>query len=338
MNVIQVIGNMRGGGAERVALELHMVFGRLGKHSEIWVTDKDKAWYDLPEGVRHIPSAEVVAKLQSDRADLIFAHMQNSARLLQPLKNERNLFFVIHTAIYERLRRKSFLSRLKHRKNLRTIYQDAQVITVSEGILEDLEKLKIQTRRSVLIHNPFDFGTIQKMGAQSMEEIDFPYIIAVGSLNSVKRHDILLEAFAKARIPHHLVLLGEGKQKEKLRALAHTLGISEKVHLKGWVQNPYAYIKNAALLVSSSEAEGFGNVLVEALALDTPVVSTDCNQGPREIMLPPHDAFLARVNDPDDLAGKIEAALSAYPPISQEMIARFDAETIAGQYLSLAAI
>lgn len=338
MKVVQVIGNMRGGGAERVALELHRAFARLGERSEIWVTDREKAWYDLPEGVRHVPAEEMVEKLRSETPDLIFAHMQKSAELLQPLKGARNLFFVIHTAIHERLRRKSFLSRLKHRKKLRKIYHEAQVVTVSKGIRDDLEKLKIVPRRSVVLYNPFNFDTIRERGNETVEQFDVPYIVAVGSLNSVKRHDSLLKACAKAEIPHHLVLLGEGKQREKLRSMAERLGISERVHLKGWVPNPYAYIKNAALLVSSSEAEGFGNVLVEALALGTPVVSTDCNHGPREIMLPPLDAFLARVNDPEDLAQKIEAALIRYPPIPQELLSRFDFETIAKHYLSLAAV
>jgi glycosyltransferase involved in cell wall biosynthesis len=97
------------------------------------------------------------------------------------------------------------------------------------------------------------------------------------------------------------MILGEGEERPKLEALVRELRLEEDVALPGFVENPYKYMKRAAVFVLSSRWEGLPTVLVEALALGIPVVSTDCPSGPREV-LEPHEELLVPVGDANALA------------------------------------
>lgn len=113
-----------------------------------------------------------------------------------------------------------------------------------------------------------------------------PLIIAVGRLYLQKDYSTLIRALTELRKqrPSHLLILGEGNERESLERLIHDLNLEEDVVLAGFVNNPLAYMNRASLFVLSSKSEGFGNVLVEAMACGTPVVSTDCPSGPTEIL------------------------------------------------------
>jgi glycosyltransferase involved in cell wall biosynthesis len=111
-------------------------------------------------------------------------------------------------------------------------------------------------------------------------------VLAVGRLAGQKDFPTLLRAFAQVRAtrPVHLLILGEGKRRPQLEALAAALGVAEYVALPGVSENPFAYMARAAVFVLSSAYEGLPTVLVEALACGCPVVSTDCPSGPAEIL------------------------------------------------------
>lgn len=114
-------------------------------------------------------------------------------------------------------------------------------------------------------------------------------MIHVGRFETPKAHWHLLRAFKKIKQEVKevkLVLLGEGGLRPYLEQLATDLGLREDVHLPGFQVNPYQFISRAKVLVLSSLWEGFPNVLVESMICGTPVVSTDCRSGPREILAP----------------------------------------------------
>ena len=142
-------------------------------------------------------------------------------------------------------------------------------------------------------------------------------ILAVGRLSAQKDFATLLEAFAKvarARLVR-LIVLGEGEERESLSALADELGAASDVDLPGFAQNPYAYMSAADLFVLSSKWEGSPNVLVEAMACGTPVVSTNCPSGPEEILADGAYGPLVPVGDVDGLAeAMIELLDSPTPP------------------------
>ena len=113
-----------------------------------------------------------------------------------------------------------------------------------------------------------------------------PFILAMGRLVPEKGFDLLLEAFAQSRSRQHasLVILGEGSERRNLESLAARLGIAERVHLQGLIQDPSIVSRHATLFVLSSRFEGFPNALLETMCLGIPVVSFDCPNGPKRII------------------------------------------------------
>jgi glycosyltransferase involved in cell wall biosynthesis len=132
-------------------------------------------------------------------------------------------------------------------------------------------------------------------------------------LERQKGHEVLLKAHAKVLatgLAHHLVLVGEGTLQKPLADLAEELDVVDTVHFAGYRKNPYALIARSSALVLSSHMEGFALVLAEALALGVPVVSTDCESGPREVLQDGKFGLLVPVNDHSKLAGAIARILT----------------------------
>jgi glycosyltransferase involved in cell wall biosynthesis len=130
--------------------------------------------------------------------------------------------------------------------------------------------------------------------------------------------------------------LGEGKERPLLEELIKKLGLEHDVSLPGFVMNPYAYMARASLFVLSSRWEGLPTVLIEALCCGTPVVSTDCPSGPREILKDGQYGQLVPVGDVDELARAIAAALNDRAPSPpSESWQPYDLENVVNQYIDL---
>jgi len=330
--ILQIIGTLRGGGAERVALTLHKAFTKLYQNSKILVLN-EKTDYNINDK-NIIFEKNILEFINKNNPELVIAHMQDTAEILQPIKNQKNIWFVIHTTISQRLKQKNIFSRYKLQKKFISIYKNSNIITVSNGIKKDLEQFKLNANIKT-IYNPFNIEEIKKLGNEKID-LNFEYIISVGNMTKIKRQDLIIKAFSKLNNPNlHLVLLGKGNQEKNLKKLVKQLNLENKVHFLGWQENPYKYIKNAKLFVLASEIEGFGNVLVESLILNTPIVSTNCPSGPNEILINELSKFLVKVGDVNELKEKIELALNNYPKIEQKYYQNFDYLTIAKQYKEL---
>jgi glycosyltransferase involved in cell wall biosynthesis len=144
----------------------------------------------------------------------------------------------------------------------------------------------------------------------------WPLVLSAGELCGRKGFDTLLRAFARvrARRPCRLMILGRGGAREALLGLAAELGVAEDFALPGFVPHPYAWMAHADLFAFSSRWEGLGFVLIEALAVGTPVVSTDCPSGPREVMDGGRFGHLVAVDDDEALAAAMMATLDTPLP------------------------
>lgn len=170
---------------------------------------------------------------------------------------------------------------------VKLLYKRADnVVAVSEGVKADLiENYAVPEPKVSLLYNPYDIAQLHELASEAVTDIPkAPYIIGVGRLVKNKNFSLLLNAYAKADIVEDLVILGVGDEETMLKALAKTLGIADRVHFLGFKPNPYPYVAKAEYFVSTSNAEGFPNAIVEAMCLNKPVIATNCESGPAEII------------------------------------------------------
>jgi glycosyltransferase involved in cell wall biosynthesis len=201
---------------------------------------------------------------------------------------------------------------------MRYVYPYADtIIAVSGGIKNDLLRdFHLPDNKIVVIYNPADLKEIQIRSRETADHQwfhdDIPVIISVGRLTKQKGYPYLIKAFSLARrsLPCRLMILGEGEDKERLIAMARKLGIARDVEFLGFRENPFPYMAKASLFVLSSLYEGFGNVIVEAMALGLPVISTDCPSGPSEIIDDKKNGILVPVQDEYSIARAITEVLT----------------------------
>lgn len=196
----------------------------------------------------------------------------------------------------------------------RELYGARRLVAVSQGVATDLAlRFGIDAGRIGIIGNPFDVAAIRALSAEPCPmRPATPYILHVGRFAAQKRHDLLLAAFATLDLPHALVLLTPPDA--KLAALIAQRGLQRRVTIAEFQANPYPWMAGAELLVLCSDHEGLPNVLIEALACGTRVVSTDCPSGPREILCGELAQRLVPCDDADALALAMRTALAAPKP------------------------
>jgi glycosyltransferase involved in cell wall biosynthesis len=224
---------------------------------------------------------------------------------------EANVFSLQHAA--GESRDHSILSRLA-----RDWYPRADAfIAISHGVADDLtQALGIDADRITTIHNPVDVDHIMRCASRPAYHPwlggDIPLVLSVGRLARQKDYATLLRAFAILRSEREIRLLvfGEGPLRAELEALSVELGVEHDVSFPGIVSDPYPFMARASCFVLSSAWEGFGNVLLEALACGCPVVSTDCRSGPAEILAAGRFGKLTSTHDPIGLAKAIAETLA----------------------------
>ncbi|MFP4169294.1 MAG: glycosyltransferase [Desulfonatronovibrionaceae bacterium] len=224
---------------------------------------------------------------------------------------------------------------------MRIIYPLADVVIAnSQETLNSMEQAGIRVRnKAAVFSNPITIPPLdsEPISLEWLPEPRPPYICSVGRLATQKGFDILLSAFARLEDTKiHLVILGEGELRESLTRQAEGLGIKDRVHMPGFVQNPMAVVRQSKVFVLSTRWEGFGNVLVEALATGVPVVSTDCPGAPGDILENGVHGYLVPYDDPGALANGIVRALITPAGTPEGRKARaedFSAEKIARKYL-----
>ena len=368
-----IIDSLSGGGAERVVLSLSEAIKKLGHLVHIVILE-NKISYDisLSDFNLHVLTdnrilstnkfwnkvllsrklKKLIDSLEKKNGefDLIISNLEDSDRTSSMAKLH-NLYHCYHVSMQQFLANKTFhkknykhiYRKLKDNIRHKNLYKNSNMIAVSKGVMQDILDFGVNPKSIVSIYNPFNFEEIRKKSLEHDSEIpQEKYIINVARFAKHKRHDILIRAYANANIDHKLILMGttdkpaDEENLVNIKNLINKLGIEDQVIFTGFVTNPYPWLKKADLFVLSSDIEGLANVLVESLILNTMVVSTNCPFGPSEVLTGKLSDFLSPVSDVDALSNNILRALNDPVHITEKYITKFNAQTIAKQYLSLA--
>ena len=352
MRKIVLFNSDLSGGAGKFIITLADALKRRGAEVHI-IIYKEHIDFTVPKGIfLHLlqyngqisgDKKKIVKALQKKideigKVDFLMSNSSPANDVLSKLEFP-HVYHCVHSA--ETKVHKGILGPLKRRwrqRKYKKLYSDKNLITVAKALeTYILDTVKAKPKSIRTIYNPFNFEEIRRLSDETISGIpNEPYIIHVGRFDMVsKRQDILLKAYKKADLQHKLVLLGEGGDNEKIIKLVDDLELGPKVILPGYSTNPYAWMKHAELFVFSSDFEGFGRVLAEALIVGTPVVSTDCPTGPREILKESLSEFLVPVGNVDALALKMRQALEHYPDIEKIGLSWLRDDVVAEQYMAL---
>lgn len=350
-----LLPNLVGGGTERVALTLVGNFVERGHEVDLLVMEqRGELLSEVPEGVKLV--------------DLRAARTRNVLRpLIRYLRERRPAAIQIsmwpltivgilaarlsrvpvrvvvsdHSSLSQQYRG-SRLTLASLKASIRLFYPMADArICVSRGNAHDLATLSgLPQERFAIIYNPVQVPDEQRPRAEIEQRWGSAKarLISVGTLKEQKNHALLIEAFADFVRAHdaRLLILGEGELRPKLERLIERLGVSDRVELIGFVSDTAPYYASADLFVLSSDYEGFALVLVEALHAGLGIVSTDCPDGPAEVLENGKFGRLVSVGDRAGLAAAMAAELAHRrdPQAQRERARHFSVDAAAEAYLA----
>ncbi len=314
------------GGVEKMMINL--LEGLISQGADIdllVIKDRPPHFARIPETVNVIKlgpgSASLCKKpladyLKAHQPDVLLAAKHRALKLAIRARqvSEVNTRIVgqLHTHTSEFLKHKLWAKRVIWLASMRKLYHRADnIIAVSQGVADDILHItRMDPRKLSVIYNPV---VTDELTSLANEPVDHPWlnqsdgtpvIVAAGRFNIQKDFITLIRAFALLRKqrPCRLIILGKGDLLGAYQALSNKLGISDDIFFPGFTLNPFSYMAKAQLFVLSSAWEGFGLVLAEAMAVGTPVVSTDCKSGPSEILMDNRFGKLTAVGDAQALA------------------------------------
>lgn len=350
------VGSLGGGGAERAMLDIGRGLAHRGFVVDLVLMQSAGPYLEeVPGSVRVVSLNSygllatlpaLMSYLRRRRPSVLLSTLStcNTAALLARVQLRRCLPVIVRQASHFSTDRAS--RSLRGRIALaveRALWRFADaVVTNSSAGADDVKRIapRISPRVRV-IRNPVVWPDLRARAAEPVDhpwlsDDDVPVVLTAGRLNPVKNHAALLRAFALVAVERtaRLVILGEGAERDPLLASARELGIADKVDLPGFQRNPFAWMARARVFVMSSLFEGSPNVLVQAMACGTTVVSTDCPGGTREILGDGAWGALTPVGDHRALAAAISDAMDN-PMAPGQLIKRandFSAESSINDY------
>ena len=347
-----------GGGAERVMLYLARGFVERGLEVDL-VLAKARGPYlsEIPKGVRLVDLGSqrlllaipaLVRYLKQQRPAALLSAMEDANLVALWSRRMAGVSTRAVVSVHNTLSQESQNATTFKRRFVPYFvpwfypWADA-VVTVSRGAAEDLAGLGLSKGVEV-IYNPVVTPELWEKVTEPLDHPWFgserpPVILGVGRLEVQKDFATLIRAFAQLRKTRlaRLMILGEGSLRPSLEALVRDLELEEDVALPGFVANPYSYMGKAAAFVLSSLFEALPTVLIEAIAVGTPAISTDCKSGPAEILENGRYGTLVEVGDVEGIAAAIASTLEN-PPDSQLLRhrgAEFSLDEAVAQYMQV---
>ena len=346
--------SLSGGGAERCAASLSNYFVNQGFEVH-HVVFAGSLVYDYSGELLHLENLK-------DKSNSLFSRFKRFIALKKYFKKHqfdiiidfrvKEFYlqeFIIHNFIYKKfiqtIHSNNFHLYLPKNKLLaKLLYKNASsLVSVSNEIMKNVEN-EYPFNPLHLIYNPIDFLSIEKQKLE-LNNLAFNYVLGIGRMeDNVKQFDHLIESYSKSNLPKEnikLVILGEGKLKQKWQELAKTLNEENNIVFLGNVSNPFSYYSNALFTILTSKYEGFPMVLLESLACQTPVVSYDLHSGPNEIIFQNENGILVENQNKSEMTNAMNEMISnkeLYLHCKQNAkssVERFSLENIGNQWLQL---
>ncbi|NWO07561.1 MAG: glycosyltransferase [Alteromonadaceae bacterium] len=360
MKICIVTPSFAGGGAERIAVNLANFYAKNGLDVCLVVFEGIGPYRRQVNGsiklidlnvkrLRYDAWLKLRKVIKAESPECILSVMRGAnvfVGLSLPIMNNIRVMFREANTL-EAFRRISWRRRLIHRFLMKFAYRRADIVIAnSMDTKKDLIVNKIVKDSYVkVIGNPVINDDLNEKAGdvlchEWLSSSDVRVVLHVGRLDVQKNQALLLKAFSLAvkSVPDlKLVILGEGEEKKNLEGLAGELGVKDSVDFVAFQDNPYPYYKAADLFVLSSDWEGFGNVIVEALACGTPVISTDCPGGPRTILADGKYGVLVPCGDAERLSVEMVNHVSNVGTWNFEELKKraneFTVEAVAKKYL-----
>jgi glycosyltransferase involved in cell wall biosynthesis len=353
-----MIPTLAGGGAEHTYLNLAEGFQNAGYQVDLILARATGDYLSqIPPGIALVDlKASRMAKtlpglihyLQSRRPHVLMAGLEltHMMALMAQMASgvPTKVIVTIHSVISQN--EHFYLpTRSMERQLMKLLYPRAgEIVGVSKGAAQDFSNfLGFPLSRMRVIYNPIITPGLLEKVQQPIQHAWFeegqpPVILSAGRLHPVKDFPMLIKAFALVRqcVSLHLLILGEGKQREELESLVRQMGLQEDVCLPGFQQNPYPFMRRAAVLALSSRHEALPRVMIEAMACDCAVIATDCPGGVAELVDNGKYGHLVPVGDAEAMAQAILDVLGGdvrKPP--PDWLHQFELDQVIQNYLQL---
>ncbi|MGA9377437.1 MAG: glycosyltransferase [Phormidium sp.] len=365
--------SLHGGGAERVIINLVRGFAEQGIKMDLVLLkaegtylsqvskevrivdfnasklDQGKRWR-LPTSFQSTSSLpKLINYLQQEQPKLLLSatHFTNEIAILAKHLSRTSTRVIVseHTTVSVEAKRVEQISARLIPLTSRIFYPWADgIVAVSQGVAKDLANItKLPKERIKTIYNPVITPELLLMAKEPLDHPWFangepPVILGVGRFVKQKDFPTLIKAFAEVRKvrPARLMILGGGRERSHLEALVRELNLENDVALLNFVKNPFAYMARAAVFVLSSAWEGLPTVIIEAMAVGTTVVATNCPSGSDEILANGKYGFLVPVGDSGVIAQAILSVLSGNTKqVDAEWLKQFTLDNSTQNYLNL---
>lgn len=340
MKVLFVLPRMVSGGVERVTLNLIAQFVKDGiecrialRHCRGELLAEARALVPVHEvaalGIyQFVPNlAKLIRQWRPTRVITAFSDIAILTWVaMRVAKSRAKWVHGVHNTHALVAARPGIIGHLRHRLDNRLakmVYLRAdKIVAVSNGVRSEvIGRFDIDPSRVIRIYNPVvpEDQLVPRPNAPHIRARPFR-IVAIGRLAWQKGFDLLIEALSRVSSPWELHIYGDGPQRGRLDRMIHAHGLRSVVHLRGFCADPFEVLRAADLFVLASRYEGLANVVIEALACQCQIVSTDCPQGPREILQGGRLGQLVPVEDPGALANAIERAMAYKSYVASELL------------------
>jgi len=315
MKIAFIISSLGSGGAERV---LTLLANHLSIKDEIIVItfSNEKSFYKITNNIKLVQLN--LLKNSKNKFETIYNTIKRVftlKRILKKIDSDINISFMTHTNILSII-----ASKLNNQKVI--VSEDIEYYFYNSQTLYFIRKIVYKFTDFLIVKTDADkknysfLKNVQVIG-NPLPNLDYkhnfkkePFILAVGRLDKQKGFDILINVYSKIKTNWKLYIAGEGIERENLQNIIINLNLEDKIILLGRIKNIFERYKKASIFVLSSRKEGFGNVLIEAMAFGCAVIAFDCPYGPSEIIENRVNGILVENQNKEKLKETIERLIN----------------------------